>query len=161
MTTSGRWKKRMLEYLEALHIPQLGSLLTVRIQGPMWLPTVSGRSFDELSSQGLKTLVNAAHALAQHTVAIDRNLPLPGLLVLDGLSANAGREGYDGDRVEDLYRLLLQAATDYRGLLQIVAVDNELPSGVERELAELVVLTLSQADRLIRAPGTVDAGKDG
>ena len=143
-------EKRLLEYLEALHVPQLGDLLTVSIQGPAWLPTVSGRSFDELSSQGLKTFVNAAHALAHHTVAIDLDLPLPGLLVLDGLSANAGREGYDGDRVEDLYRLLWQAADDYRGLLQIITVDNDLPAVVEPELADLVVLTLSQEDRLVR-----------
>jgi hypothetical protein len=46
-------------------------------------------------SQGLKKLVNIAHALAHHTVAIDRNLPMPGLLVLDGLSANGGHEGFD------------------------------------------------------------------
>ncbi len=31
---------------------------------------VSGRSFDRLSSQGLQVLVNVAHALAHHTVAI-------------------------------------------------------------------------------------------
>ena len=86
-------ERRLLEHLEELHIPQLGDLLTVRGSGPTWLPHVSNRSFDELSSQGLKTLVNAAHALAHHTVAIDRGLPRPGLLVLDGLSANTGLRG--------------------------------------------------------------------
>jgi len=142
---------RLLEYLEQLHIPQLGELLTVKIARPLWLPEISGRSFDALSSQGLKTLVNAAHALAHHTVAIDRGLPMPGLLVLDGLSANAGREGFDGDRIEDLYRLLQAAATEYEGVLQIIAVDNVIPAGVATELAGHIVLTLSQDDRLIRS----------
>lgn len=145
-------ERRMLEYLEELHIPQLGDLLTVRVTGPTWLPLVSGRTFDELSSQGLKTLVNAAHALAHHTVAIDRGLPLPGLLVLDGLSANTGHEGFDGARIGDLYRLLATVSRDYEGLLQIIAVDNEVPPGVVADLEDNVVLTLSQNDRFIRTP---------
>jgi hypothetical protein len=149
---------RLLEYLEQLHVPQLGELLTVKIARPTWLPEISGRSFDELSSQGLKTLVNAAHALAHHTVAIDRGLPMPGLLVLDGLSANAGREGLDGDRIEALYRLLQTAATDYEGLLQIIAVDNEIPSGIAAELTGHVVLTLSQDDRLIQSSSITNGG---
>jgi len=145
-------ERRLLDYLERLHIPQLGDLLTVRITRPSWLPRVSNRTFDELSSQGLKTLVNTAHALAHHTVAIDRGLPLPGLLVLDGLSANAGHEGFDGARVEDLYQLLHGVAAEYEGLLQIIAVDNEIPPGVVSDLEDRVVLTLSQDDRLIRQP---------
>jgi hypothetical protein len=144
-------ERRLLEYLEELHIPLLSDLLTVRVSGPTWLPHVSNRSFDELSSQGLKTLVNAAHALAHHTVAIDRGLPLPGLLVLDGLSANAGREGFDGARIEDLYRLLDRVSREYEGLLQIIAVDNEIPTAVAADLEGRVVLTLSQEDRLIQA----------
>jgi hypothetical protein len=144
-------ERRLLDYLEELHIPLLSDLLTVRVSGPTWLPHVSNRSFDELSSQGLKTLVNAAHALAHHTVAIDRGLPLPGLLVLDGLSANAGREGFDGARIEDLYRLLDRVSREYEGLLQIIAVDNQLPAAVVADLEDRVVLTLSQKDRLIQA----------
>jgi DNA repair exonuclease SbcCD ATPase subunit len=57
-------EKRMLDYLTRLHVPQLGDLLTVKINRTTYLPEVSGRTFDELSSQGLKTLVNVAHALA-------------------------------------------------------------------------------------------------
>ncbi|MFF2027088.1 hypothetical protein ACFVW2_35590, partial [Streptomyces sp. NPDC058171] len=37
-------EKRLLEYLEALHIPQLGDTLTVKIEGPKWLPVISGRT---------------------------------------------------------------------------------------------------------------------
>jgi hypothetical protein len=73
-------EQRMLEYLQELHIPDLGQELYVKINRTHYLPEISGRTFDELSSQGLKTLVNIAHALAHHTTAIDRNLPMPGLL---------------------------------------------------------------------------------
>ena len=50
--------------------------------------------------------MNIAHALAHHTVAVNRSLSLPGLLILDGLSANADSEGFDQARVNDVYRLL-------------------------------------------------------
>lgn len=143
---------RMLEYLQELHIPDLGQQLTVKINRSTFMPEVSGRSFDELSSQGLKTLVNIAHALAHHTVAIDRNLPLPGLLILDGLSANAGHEGFDLARVRDVYRLLNAVATQYRGPLQIIGVDNDVTNDVLLEYADYVVLPLTQEDRLIRIP---------
>lgn len=145
---------RMLSYLRDLHIPQLGDQLSVAINRTTYMPEVSGRTFDELSSQGLKTLVNIAHALAHHTVAIDRNLPLPGLLILDGLSANSGFEGFDQARVSDVYNLLTSVAVDYEGQLQIVAVDNELSRDIIMNLTDHIVLTLSQSNRLIRIPGS-------
>lgn len=144
-------EQRMLDYLTRLHVPQLEDLLTVRINRSTYLPEVSTRTFDELSSQGLKTLVNIAHALAHHTVAIDRGLPMPGLLVLDGVSANSGKEGFEGDRVVDMYRLFAEIASEYADSLQLIVVDNDLPTAVANELEEWIVLTLSQDDRLIAA----------
>jgi hypothetical protein len=144
-------EQRMLEYLERLHVPTLGDLLSVKINRKTYLPEVSTRSFDELSSQGLKTLVNVAHALAHHTVAIDRGLFLPGLLVLDGVSANSGKEGLDGDRILDMYRLFIEVSTAYEETLQLVIVDNEVPEEILREAPGRVALTLAQSDRLIRA----------
>jgi hypothetical protein len=141
---------RMLDYLSELHIPQLSEDLSVRINRNTYMPEVAGRSFDELSSQGLKTLVNVAHSLAHHTVAIDRDLPLPGLLVLDGLSANAGLEGFDQARISDVYDLLMSAADAYKGSLQIVAVDNDLSRDILMKMLTEIVLTLRQEDRLIR-----------
>lgn len=141
---------RMLEYLRALRIPQFADSLTVSINRTTYLPEISGRTFDELSSQGLKTLVNIAHALAHHTVAIDRSLPLPGLILLDGLSANTGREGFDQARIEDIYRLLIGVSKQYGDSLQIIAVDNDIPPLIVADFARNIVMTLSQDDRLIR-----------
>lgn len=145
-------EQRILDYLTRLHVPQLGELLTVKINRTTYLPEVSTRTFDELSSQGLKTLVNVAHALAHHTVSIDRNLDMPGLLVLDGVSANSGSEGLEGDRIADMYRLFDEVANDYGERLQLIIVDNDLPTEVAAELASSIVLTLSQSDRLIGLP---------
>ncbi|MFF1571403.1 hypothetical protein ACFVWR_01545 [Leifsonia sp. NPDC058292] len=142
-------ERRMVNYLERLHVPTIGELLTVRINRTTYLPEVSTRTFDELSSQGLKTLVNVAHALAHHTVAIDRQLDMPGLLILDGVSANSGREGLDGNRILDMYRLFAEVSEEYGSELQLIVVDNEMPSEIVREHADRIALTLSQSDRLI------------
>lgn len=146
-----RLEDRMLDYLLRLHVPQLGDLVTVVINRQTYLPEVSGRTFTALSSQGLKTLVNVAHALAHHTIAIDEGLPLPGLLILDGVSANSGGEDMDIDRVDDMYTLFSEIASEYRGRLQLVIVDNVLPAWVSEKLASHIVLRLSQNDRLIRS----------
>jgi hypothetical protein len=141
---------RMLEYLTRLRIPSIGQGTSVSIDRKTYMPKVSGRSFDTLSSQGLKTLVNIAHALAHHTVAIDRGLPLPGLLVLDGISANSGEGDFDQERVRDVYRLLVSEAEKYQNALQLVAVDNSVPSDFSENLREKVVLHLTQEDKLVR-----------
>ena len=89
--------------------------------------------------------VNVAHALAHHTVSIDHELPLPGLLVLDGLSSNVGHEGFDLDRRDDTYRLLMEEVNRYQGRLQVIALDNDVPSFA----LDSVVLTLTTEDRLV------------
>ncbi|WP_310964085.1 hypothetical protein [Nocardioides terrisoli] len=142
-------EKRIVDYLTRLHVPQLGDLLTVKINRNTYLPEVSTRNFDELSSQGLKTLVNVAHALAHHTVAIDRGLDMPGLLILDGVSANSGKEGLEGDRIVDMYKLFGEVADQYGEQLQLVIVDNDLPPEVADEMSDRIILTLAQDSRLI------------
>ena len=91
-------------------------------------------------------LVNVAHSLAHHTVAIDEGLPLPGLLVLDGLSSNVGHEGFDRERRNDTYRLLMEEAAHYQGQLQVIALANDVPGFA----LDSVVLTLSPEDQLVR-----------
>jgi hypothetical protein len=147
-------EERFLEYLRRLHISLSDLPLTATINRTTYLPEVSGRPFDELSSQGLTVLVNVAHALAHHTVSIDHGLSLPGLLVLDGLSNNVGHEGFDLERRDDTYRLLIEEVERYDGRLQVIALDNDVPDFAASE----VVLTLSPDDRLIRRPEPVVAG---
>ncbi|MFF0342874.1 hypothetical protein [Kribbella sp. NPDC004875] len=140
-----------MEYLRELRIPNFSAAeLQVHINRSTYLPEISGRDFETLSSQGLKTLVNIAHSLAHHTVAIDRGLPLPGLLILDGISSNAGQEGFDLARIRDVYDLLARTAQRYLGRLQIGAVDNEVNNAVSLQRRESLILGLRQNDRLIR-----------
>ncbi|WP_159045025.1 hypothetical protein [Streptomyces sp. NRRL F-5122] len=140
-------EERFEEYLAQLEPPQIGGAgLGVKIDKRNFLPIVGGRSFDEISSQGMQVLVNIAYSLAVHTVCIDRGLPMAGLLVLDGISSNTGREGWDARREDNAFRLLAEMAERYRDKLQIIAIDNDAPKFLE----EKVVLRLSADDRLIR-----------
>jgi hypothetical protein len=138
---------RLATYLERLHVPTFGEPLTASIDRKTYLPVVSGRSFESLSSQGLQVLVNVAYALALHTVAADRNLPLPGLI--DGPSSNVGTEGYDSERLADMYALLSEISSTYGDRLQIIVVDNHIPPGND----DRVRLRLGEDDRLIRIAG--------
>lgn len=137
---------RLHEYLDRLHVPTFGVPLTAKVDTTTYLPIVSGRSFDSLSSQGLQVLVNVAHALAHHTVAIDRDLPLPGLLIIDGASSNVGTEGYDAQRLDDMYELFADVSETYGDQLQIIVVDNHVPPRGH----DWVRLTLTEEDRLLR-----------
>lgn len=149
---------RFLEYVRRIEVPSFGEELTAHIDPATYLPVVAGRRFDTLSSQGLQVLVNVAHALAHHTVAIDRGLRLPGLLVLDGPSSNVGTEGFDAQRLVDVYDLLADVAAQYRSSLQIIVVDNTIPARGE----EWVRLRLEEDSRLVRgttAPADLDANE--
>ena len=139
-------ESRFLDYLQRLNIPFSDSPLTASINQTTYLPEISGRPFDELSSQGLTVLVNVAHALAHHTVSIDHDLPLPGFLVLDGLSSNVGHEGFDRERLNDVFRLLMDETRRYQSRLQVIALANDVPSFA----GDSVVLRLTPEDRLVR-----------
>ena len=137
---------RFLEYVQRLEVPSFGEQLTAHIDPTTYLPVVAGRRFETLSSQGLQVLVNVAHALAHHTVAIERGLRLPGLLVIDGPSSNVGTEGFDAQRLVDIYDLLADVGAQYADSLQIIVVDNTIPERGE----EWIRLRLDEDDRLVR-----------
>ena len=146
-------EERFYDYLRRLRIPSFDLPISGAINMSTYMPIVSSRPFETLSSQGLQVLVNVAHALAHHTVAIDRDLPLPGMLIIDGASSNVGTEGYDAQRLEDMYDLFAEVGFAYGEQLQIIIVDNHVPPLGQ----EWVRLSLSEDDRLIRPPHESDA----
>ncbi|MFJ4866469.1 hypothetical protein [Streptomyces sp. NPDC088748] len=114
-----------------------------------YLPVVDGRSFADLQSQGVEVLVNVAHVLAhQHVALNDDDIPLPNLLIIDGISSNVGHEGVDLERLRKMYASLLRTATEHVDRLQIIVTDNDSPpiEGIHRPLE------LSDTDRLVPMP---------
>ena len=52
------------------------------------------------------------------------------VLTLDGVSANSGKEGFEGDRIVDMYELFDEVASAYGDQLQLIVVDDDLPAEV-------------------------------
>jgi hypothetical protein len=132
--------------LRAFDTPRFEEPAGTYISRKTYLPIVDGRSFSDLGSQGVEVLVNVAHVLAHQLVALrDNSIPLPNILIIDGLSNNVGHEGIDLERLRKMYTTLLSAALQHIDDLQIIVADNDPPpiSGVHR------ALKLSDTDRLV------------
>ena len=138
-------KKRFNDILEKLRPPKFGEEELSDINPNTYLPEYHGRAFVELSSPGLATLVNLAHAFAHHLTAIELDLKLPDILIVDGLSEHLGQEGLDPERRAAAYDLLIGLSGSCPEL-QVILVDNEIPDAARR----FVRLELSEEDRLIR-----------
>ncbi|MEV8626039.1 hypothetical protein [Streptomyces sp. NPDC051079] len=135
--------------LRSFDAPRFDSRPGSYISRRNYLPIVDGRSFSDLSSQGVEVMVNVAHALAHQLVALTHpENVLPNLLIIDGVSSNVGHEGVDLDRLRKMYATLLAASHQHGEQLQIIVVDNDAPPipGVH------VALTLSDTDRLVPDP---------
>ena len=142
----GRLSERFNEILEQLKPPKFGEEQSSTINPNTYLPVYYGRPFVELSSPGLATLVNVAHALAHQLTSIELKLKLPQILIIDGLSEHLGQEGLDPERLAAVYKLLIDTSRAHPDL-QVIVVDNDIP----QEARPFVRLELSEEDRLIRS----------
>lgn len=133
------------DLLEAIRAPRFTSPGPTVIDRETYLPIYDGRRFDELQSQGLQVMVNVAHAVAHQLTAIQYDLPLPNILLIDGLTGNIGYEGLDMERVEAIYHLLIEVAARYKDRLQIIVADNSVPQFAK----EYLLAEFSEDDKLI------------
>ena len=133
------------DLLEAIRAPRYTSPGPTVIDRRTYLPIYDGRRFEELQSQGLQVMVNVAHAVAHQLTAIHYDLPLPNILMIDGLTGNIGYEGLDKERVEAIYHLLIDVAAEYRDRLQIIVADNSIPQFAK----EYLLVEFSEDDKLI------------
>ncbi len=88
-------------YVEALEIPRFDTGMRAAIDRNDYEPIVNGQKFPQLSA-GVRVLVNIAHLLAHHRAALELKLPLPGLMMIDGIAKNIGTVGYDAERLDDI-----------------------------------------------------------
>lgn len=111
-----------------------------------YLPVLYGRRFDELSSQGLKVMVNVAHAIAHQQTALDLNLKLPNILFIDGVTSNIGhREDLDRVRVEAIYEYLIELSSRLGETLQVIVADNDVPE----QASDYIIAQFTEIDRLV------------
>jgi len=113
--------------LREIRVPSFSDPGPSIIDRQTYLPRFEGRRFDELESQGLKVMVNTAHALAHQLTCIHFDLQLPNILLIDGLSGNIGYEGLDRERIEAIYSYLIRVSQEHQNRLQIIVSDNTVP----------------------------------
>jgi hypothetical protein len=149
-----RLEERFAELVDAFGTPRFEGEPRAAIDRRTYLPILNGRTFEQLSSGGLKVLANLAYALAHHLTALDLELPLPGLLMIDGITKNVGRDEYDRARVEAVFDTLRRIGREHGERLQFIVAANDVPEAA----ADRVVLRLSEDDRLIpiEAPESPD-----
>lgn len=133
------------ELLRSLSLPGFLGEPVGEINRRTYMPSVSGRDFETLQSEGLAVEVNIAHALAHQLTAIKHGLRLPSILLIDGISGAFGDKGYDPARVASIYAQLFAACTRAEGELQIVVADTRIPEAARQH----VILELTEEDRLV------------
>ncbi len=121
-------EKEFREILAQFKRPEFTESGITGIDRETYLPRLDGRRFDELQSQGLKVMVNVAHVLAHQLTSLKYDLKLPNILFIDGLTGNMGYEGLDQERIESIYRYLITLNEQHADQLQIIVVDNSIPS---------------------------------
>ncbi len=133
-----------LHYVEALEVPIFGGEPRAAIDRNDYQPIINGRKFPQLSA-GVRVLVNIAHLLAHHRAALDLDLGLPGLLMIDGINKNIGKAEYDAARIDDVWTQLIDASNAVGDQLQIIVAANDVPERAR----DFVRLTLAADDRLV------------
>ena len=118
--------------LKEIRVPSFSDPGPSIIDRKTYLPRFEGRRFDELESQGLKVMVNTAHALAHQITCIHFDLKLPNILIIDGLSGNLGYEGLDLERIEAIYAYIIRVSEEYQNRLQIIVSDNTVPESTRK-----------------------------
>lgn len=103
---------------------------TVQIDPRNWKPIVihgdQEWSFYDTGSGGKKTLFNVCYALAIHSVAIDNNLPVPSILIIDSPTKNIS-EDMNPEIVRSLYNEIYSIASRSEGeKIQFVLIDSEV-----------------------------------
>ncbi len=123
---AARFKQIML----TVGFPGVSEADEVIIDPRNWKPTIvhgdQEWGFWDTGSGGKKTLFNVCYALALHSVAMERGMPLPTLLIIDSPTKNIS-DDEDPDLVRSLYAEIYRLATIGGGhQLQFFLIDSDL-----------------------------------
>jgi hypothetical protein len=120
------------EILREFHLPWYEPS---RIDHATYLPMVGGKRLEELSSGGMKTLVNDAYYLAGFSFALraPQETLLPLLMLIDTPRKNFGSNPDDRHTSERIYRWMRRLQDTYgAGAFQLIVADNDIPVEAEQ-----------------------------
>lgn len=130
-----RVEELSVTYDEILRALQLPWYEPSYIDPKTFLPMVGGKKLEELSSGGMKVLVNDAYFLAglAYAIRVPSESHLPRLMVIDSPMKNFGAGTVDLSYSDRLYRWLwaLQRERGARNF-QLILADNEVPAEAEQ-----------------------------
>jgi hypothetical protein len=114
----------------AVQFPGIETTDEVQIDPRNWRPVIihdeQTWSFWETGSGGKKTLFNVCYALALHSIAIEKNMPVPSLLIIDSPTKNISDEE-NPELVKSLYKEIYNLARRHsKEELQLVLIDSDL-----------------------------------
>lgn len=95
-----------------------------------WKPTIIHDelewTFWDTGSGGKKTLFNVCYALAIHSVALEKNMPVPNILIIDSPTKNIS-EDENPDLVTSLYAEIYEFANNYISKdFQFILIDSDM-----------------------------------
>ncbi|MCS3632445.1 putative nucleic acid-binding Zn-ribbon protein [Salinibacter ruber] len=137
------------EFLDKVNAPKFERKGSTKIDEDTLLPIYMGRKMSSIKSPGLTVLLNVAHTLAHQVTSLEFSLPLPNIILADGVSGPIGREegnideNFDMGRVRSIYKLFSEVADEYG--IQVIVADNEVPSGLDVDSE----IEFTEDDRLI------------
>jgi energy-coupling factor transporter ATP-binding protein EcfA2 len=103
----------------------------VVIDSRYWRPEVMHGEytwgFEDTGSCGKKTLFNVCYALAIHSIAKKRNLPVPSVLIIDSPTKNISKDE-NPELVKSLYKEIYQFAIENYKNLQFILIDSDYVS---------------------------------
>jgi hypothetical protein len=137
-------QSRFADFVERIDLPRFDGEPRAAIDRNDYQPIVNGRKIEGLSA-GTRVLVNVAHLLAHHVYALSAGIELPGILMIDGMTAHIGEAEYDEQRIENIWDQLLHLHETCADDLQTIVAVNSVPERARR----FVRLTLSPDDRLV------------
>jgi rubrerythrin len=115
--------------LLSVSFPGVGADDEVVIDPRNWRPRVihgaQEWTFWDTGSGGKKTLFNVCYALAIHAVALERQLPVPDVLIIDSPTKNISDEE-NPELVQALYAEIYRLAKSQEGRLQFLLIDSDL-----------------------------------
>ncbi|NBO15406.1 MAG: hypothetical protein EBV20_09780 [Betaproteobacteria bacterium] len=113
--------------LLAISFPGISDEDEVTLDPRNWQPTVTHQDQDwgfwDTGSGGKKTLFNVCYALAVHRVGIERSLPVPNLLIIDGPTKNIS-DDENPELIRALYDEIYKLAA--KAKIQFVLIDSDL-----------------------------------
>ncbi len=164
------------ELYEFLYYIKIKNCRDISISRRNFLPIVRGREYKDLTSGGLRTLVSIGYFFSLLNQSIEKVTNLPSFLMIDTIGKYIGKtqEKYisdtdgeedkkeninDKDKYNNIYKYIINKLDIYEKnekSVQVIVVDNDIPSEMEDLLQKYTIKKFSSVKRTGYEYGLID-----